>query len=129
MFRLVWFLIGIAIGAWIVRPVQEAPRQAHRYSAPKSDAPPPAEASSAKAAKPAPPRKATAPAEPDPLIDIKGIGPTALARLTELGITTFAQVADETPESLAEKMGGRITAERIKREDWIGQAKASAKKD
>lgn len=125
MFRLIWFLIGVAIGTWILRPVSDTSRQAARYAAPKADAP--VDNGSAKAAKPAAPRKAAAPAEPDPLIDIKGIGPTALARLTELGITTFAQLAAETPESLAEKMGGRITAERIRREDWIGQAKTSGK--
>lgn len=128
MFRLIWFILGFVIGSWIVRPTPSAPpvekSSTPRYAAPKADVPPD-DNRPANAAKPAAPRKAEKPGEPDPLIDIKGIGPTALARLTELGIITFAQLADETPESLAEKMGGRITAERIQREDWIGQAKAS----
>jgi predicted flap endonuclease-1-like 5' DNA nuclease len=126
MFRILFFILGILIGSWLLRPIQREERPA----APPAPAKPTAPAAPPKpAAAPTAPAFKAAPsiatsAQPDALIDIKGIGLVALERLNELGIVTFAQLAAETPESLAEKMGGRTTAERIAREDWIGQAKA-----
>ncbi len=64
-----------------------------------------------------PPFKA---AEPDDLTAIKGIGPKYARALNEIGITTFAQLAQEDPESLAAKLG--VAESVIRRQDWIGQA-------
>jgi predicted flap endonuclease-1-like 5' DNA nuclease len=123
MFRILFFILGILIGSWLLRPIQREERPAAPPAPAKPAAPPkPAASPTAPAFKAAPPTATSA--QPDALIDIKGIGLVALERLNELGIVTFAQLAAETPESLAEKMGGRTTAERIAREDWIGQAKA-----
>jgi predicted flap endonuclease-1-like 5' DNA nuclease len=63
------------------------------------------------------------PAQPDALIDIKGIGPKFVEMLHAAGITTFEQLAAYDADSLAEKLGGRVTAERIRREQWIEQAR------
>lgn len=59
----------------------------------------------------------------DPLIRIKGLGPKAAARLAELGITRFDQLA-----ALDEAGAARIDAEmgtfrgRIARDRWVEQA-------
>jgi len=55
---------------------------------------------------------------------IKGLPKTAKAKLQAAGITTFAQLAAMSPHELAAAIGDGegTTAERIVREDWIGQA-------
>jgi predicted flap endonuclease-1-like 5' DNA nuclease len=133
MFRLLLFIIGLAIGGWLLRPT---PKDAAAPSQPSST---PNGEGSIKQFKPAPsaPKAAARlradseaaktkeiPVVVDNLLDIKGIGPTFVKRLNELGITSFAQLAQENPEDLAEKMGGRVTADRIAREQWLEQAKA-----
>ncbi len=60
----------------------------------------------------------------DDLKLIRGIGPAFQKRLNTLGIFTFAQLADEDPERLANRMGPLITARRICQDGWIVQAKA-----
>ena len=61
----------------------------------------------------------------DELHSIKGVGAVSEGRLRELGVTTFAQIAawsDEDIEAVAPRMN--ISAERIRHEDWVGQARA-----
>jgi len=59
------------------------------------------------------------------LRSIKGIGDVAEGRLREAGITNVAQVAAWT-DSDVERFAGllRVSAERIRREDWVGQARS-----
>lgn len=58
----------------------------------------------------------------DPLTRINGIGPVYARALNALGIVSFAQLADQDPESLAHRMGVSISAQRIRRERWIEKA-------
>jgi hypothetical protein len=69
------------------------------------------------------------PAELDDLKNIRGIGPGIEARLHEGRVQTYAQLAQMTPEELAERVGDLIgmSAARVERQDWIGQAKRLAK--
>lgn len=60
----------------------------------------------------------------DDLAEIVGIGPVFRVRLREAGITTFAQVAEATPEELAAV--AEQSVDRVVRDDWIGQAKKLA---
>lgn len=80
--------------------------------------------------KPDVPPVESAPSEaptPDPLTEINGIGPAYEKALHELGIYTFAQLAEQSAEALAERLDNpRLTAERIERDEWIEQAKARA---
>ena len=86
---------------------------------------------SAKAAKPAAvaapiadtaPKAATT-TSGDDISLIGGIGPKIHKALTDMGITTFAQIAAWTPEDV-ERIEGEIKQKgRVAREDWIEQAK------
>jgi predicted flap endonuclease-1-like 5' DNA nuclease len=67
---------------------------------------------------PAPP-----PAAPDDFTRIDGIGPAYARALYELGINTFAGLAQADPDEVATRID-RLSAGRIRREDWIGQAAA-----
>lgn len=64
------------------------------------------------------------PDEKDNLTDIKGIGPFIEKRLNMLGIYTFKQLSELTPE-LVDRVGNAIEffPGRIARENWIGQAR------
>lgn len=64
----------------------------------------------------------------DDFTQIRGIGPRFAEALYRCGITTFAALASETPDSLAEKLAPyvAIRPQRIRDFDWIGQAKARA---
>jgi large subunit ribosomal protein L21 len=64
----------------------------------------------------------------DDLTAIKGLGKVKAAKLAESGITTFAQIAEWTDADLAD-YGQRTNTSpgQIKREDWVGQAKALLK--
>jgi predicted flap endonuclease-1-like 5' DNA nuclease len=68
------------------------------------------------------------PDEKDNLTAIKGIGPFIEKRLNMLGIYTFKQLSELTPE-LVDRVGNAIEffPGRIERENWIGQAKNFAK--
>lgn len=67
----------------------------------------------------------TPPAEaPDELEKIRGIGPVLKARLNELGITTFAQIAALTEADLARLDEVLDFKGRIAREKWVEQARA-----
>jgi predicted flap endonuclease-1-like 5' DNA nuclease len=135
MFRILWFILGFVIGSWLMRPphredasttAQNGRAEINSFGKPTASAP---QAAARLRAEQDTAKTKELPVVVDNLLDIKGIGPTFVNRLNDLGITSFAQLADENPQDLAEKMGGRITAERIAREDWIGQAKARVTSD
>jgi predicted flap endonuclease-1-like 5' DNA nuclease len=65
--------------------------------------------------------------EPDALTEINGIGPAFEKALNALGIYSYAQLAQQSPEDLAERLDVRVTAERIARDEWIEQAKHMAR--
>lgn len=55
--------------------------------------------------------------------EIDGIGPVIVRKLAEIGVTTFRQIAEWTPEDTA-RIGDQLDFKgRIEREDWIAQAK------
>jgi len=64
----------------------------------------------------------------DDLTAIKGLGKVKAAKLAESGITSYAQIAKWTDADLAD-YGQRTNTSpgQIKREDWVGQAKALLK--
>lgn len=65
----------------------------------------------------------------DDLTQISDIGPRFAHALELIGITRFAQLATQTPESLADRLAEHVTvrAQRIRDKDWIGQAAKLAK--
>ncbi|MEL6324296.1 MAG: NADH-quinone oxidoreductase subunit NuoE [Pseudomonadota bacterium] len=67
-----------------------------------------------------------APDTPDDLKRIKGIGPKNEEALNALGIYTFRQIADWTPDNVDWVEGSLSFPGRIGREDWISQAKVLA---
>ena len=111
MRNLVYFLLGIILGYWINEYLrsESAPRTQAQTSEPVRVA--------REAAKPA------ALPTPDPLIEIKGIGPSFVQALNALDIYTFAQLARQDADDLATRMNVRVTADRIRRERWIEQAR------
>jgi predicted flap endonuclease-1-like 5' DNA nuclease len=59
----------------------------------------------------------------DDLTIVKGIGAVSAQRLSDAGVTRFAQLAawsDKDLDRIAEEI--KISSERIRREDWVGQA-------
>jgi predicted flap endonuclease-1-like 5' DNA nuclease len=68
-----------------------------------------------------------APAGPgDDLKKISGIGPVVEAKLKDLGITRFDQIAGLSDEDL-EKVDTALNFKgRVQRDDWVGQARALA---
>jgi hypothetical protein len=65
------------------------------------------------------------PPKSDDLTLINGIGPAVEKRLHEVGIFTFTQLAALTPADIAASVASiaGMTAERIIKQDWIGQAR------
>ncbi|MFV2064873.1 MAG: helix-hairpin-helix domain-containing protein, partial [Chloroflexota bacterium] len=62
----------------------------------------------------------------DELGSITGIGPEMSKRLRSVGITSVGQIAAWSPEDIREIAEGiELDAERIEREDWVGQAQAA----
>lgn len=78
---------------------------------------------------PAPSLPEVEPPEPDRLVVIKGIGPVYAKLLNDAGITTFAQLAQQTPEQLDEILGAEENSRMADVEDWIEQAQALADND
>jgi len=70
----------------------------------------------------------TEPDEKDDLTKIKGIGPFIEKRLNMIGIYTFQQLGDLTPE-LIDRVGAAIEffPHRIVRDNWVGQARSFVK--
>lgn len=67
------------------------------------------------------------PAAPDDLKMISGVGPVMEAKLHDLGIYTFAQIAKWTEKEVAWVDGYLSFRGRIVRDDWIKQADALAR--
>jgi capsular exopolysaccharide synthesis family protein len=65
----------------------------------------------------------------DDLTIIDGIGPSDEKLLNEIGITSFAKLAAEDHEILAEKIDGRISLEQIQIDQWIQQASELSQTD
>jgi len=86
-------------------------------------------AKKAKAAAPkteAPAPKAEKAATPDTADDLKrisGVGPVIVGKLEALGITTFQQIADFTPEEITRVDDELNFKGRIERDEWVKQAK------
>jgi predicted flap endonuclease-1-like 5' DNA nuclease len=59
----------------------------------------------------------------DDLTIIEGIGPAYAKALNAIEIKTFAELAAQNADDLASRMQTRVTADRIRQDDWIGQAK------
>jgi len=61
----------------------------------------------------------------DDLTAIKGLGKVKAAKLVAAGVTSYAQVAAWTDDDIAE-FGLKVNTSpgQIKREDWVGQARA-----
>lgn len=66
----------------------------------------------------------------DDLTRIKGVGPKLVARLAELGVTSFAQIAawNEADIDRIDSQLGRFEG-RIRRDSWVEQAKLLAAGD
>lgn len=71
------------------------------------------------------PIRKVVPPEKDDLQIINGIGPAVEHRLHGVGIFTFAQLAALSPADIAASVADitGLTAERILRQNWIGQAR------
>jgi predicted flap endonuclease-1-like 5' DNA nuclease len=107
MVKLRYLVIGLVLGfvlAWIW--LEEGQAESRSVDSPPDSPSRPA------------PRKSK-----DPLTDIDGIGPSYEQALNAMGIFTFAQLAAQNADSLASNMTARVTAERIRREQWIEQAR------
>ena len=72
--------------------------------------------------------RALEPPEIDDLKRIHGVSPAVERRLHGVGIYTYAQLAALSPADIAASVAGLsgLTAERIIRQDWIGQARKLA---
>ncbi|MBX2850058.1 MAG: 50S ribosomal protein L21 [Acidiferrobacterales bacterium] len=105
-----------AIGGKGSAKKKAAPKKAEdpkKAAAPKAEAPKKAAAPKAEA-----PKKD----EADDLTRISGVGPVIVGKLEALGITTFQQVADFTPEDI-ERIDGELNFKgRIDRDEWVKQA-------
>ncbi|WP_233417106.1 helix-hairpin-helix domain-containing protein [Halovulum marinum] len=108
---------------------------APRADAPKADAAK-ADASKAETAKPEaakveaarPEAVKAAPKAADDLTQLKGVGPKMAANLNAQGVSSFADIAawdDARIDQMDEALGG--LPGRIRRDDWVGQAKALIK--
>ena len=59
----------------------------------------------------------------DDLTRISGVGPVLQEKLYRLGITTYQQIAEMTPEDIARVDEVLDFPGRVEREDWVGQAR------
>lgn len=59
----------------------------------------------------------------DDLSRISGVGPVLVGKLESLGITTFQQIVDFTPEDITRIDGELNFKGRIERDNWVEQAK------
>jgi len=66
------------------------------------------------------------PENADDLTRISGVGPKLAETLNELGVFTFEQIAEWTPENVAFVDARLKFKGRIERDDWIGEAKKLA---
>lgn len=75
-----------------------------------------------------PPVHHEAPAAPDDLKKLEGIGPKVAEHLNKMGITTFAQLAEANVDEI-QKMLNEAGLQMMNPEGWIMQAKLAAKGD
>lgn len=64
----------------------------------------------------------------DSLQSIRGIGAVSEERLRAIGVTTIAQISawsEDDVDMVAAQI--KVSVERIRREDWVGQARAAAR--
>ena len=59
----------------------------------------------------------------DDLTMIEGIGPSYARALNSIGIRNFSELAGQSPSNLSKRLDGRVSAARIRNQDWIGQAR------
>lgn len=104
-------------------PELVTPAEAPTESEPEAKSAPDADTQSAPDAPLAEPETETPPISED-LTRIKGLGPKAAAKLSELGVTSLAQIANWTDEDVS-RMDDAINGRgRIERDEWVKQAKA-----
>ena len=124
--------VKAALGAGSVAGVAVAAAAAPKKAAKKAEAPKAKaakeEAPKAEAKKAAPKAKAKkADASADDLTQISGVGPVIVKKLHDLGVTTFAQIAEWTADDVA-AMDEKLNFKgRIDRDNWIEQAKEFSK--
>lgn len=104
---------------------EEAPAEILSAAAIPEDAAPAAEEKPAPKAKADDSKKADD-GGADDLTKISGVGPVIVKKLTDLGYTTFKQIAELTPEEIAEIDEKLNFKGRIEREEWVKQAKELA---
>jgi predicted flap endonuclease-1-like 5' DNA nuclease len=63
------------------------------------------------------------PGSGDDLTVIDGIGPMYARALNAIGIVSYADLARQKPVELSQRLDGRVSAARIRNQDWIGQAR------
>lgn len=106
-------ITGISIGKGGTSKKAAAPKAAAKPTVTKAEAKPAkAEAKATDAA--------------DDLKKISGVGPVIEEKLHKLGITSFSQIADFTPEEIADVDEKLNFKGRIERDDWLSQAKILA---
>ena len=131
--RLQFFMLGLLVGWWLAQRrgrIADTPARLRTQAEPAVAARPPGEPKPSIPAahvEPLPAAVSTTESESDPLTEIKGIGLTFERALRVAGITTFSQLAACDSDALAEKLGGRVSGERIRRENWISQAQERAR--
>jgi predicted flap endonuclease-1-like 5' DNA nuclease len=128
--RLQFFILGLLAGWWLSRQNidwQGVAKLVEEWATLPASEPAGIPAVKAPSAAARPAAEALDGGEPDVLTEIKGIGPTFEHALRQAGITTFAQLAALDADALAEKLDGRVTGERIRRENWIAQAQERAR--
>jgi predicted flap endonuclease-1-like 5' DNA nuclease len=108
--RFRYFLLGLLVGIYL----------GWRWFSPEA-----ARARLVPEPEPVPPKPKARP-KPDPLIEIDGIGPTFVNALNSIGVWTFEDLAAQDADTLAARLPARITADRIRRDGWIEQARARA---
>lgn len=114
MARLVYFLLGLLVGRWLselMREWAEAPPVDESTPLPRASAPLPKRSVAQESA-----------VAPDDLTQITGLGPTAAKALNDIGIWTYAQLAQQSEEDLISRLPTRVGT-RVGRDKWIEQAK------
>lgn len=104
-------------------PPAPKPKPASAKAKPKAAAAPTAE-TKPNTAPAAPKKRKSSSSAMDDLTRIKGIGPKLSQSLRDMGIRTFAQIADLTPEEI-DSINARLRFKgRVEREQWIEQARS-----
>ena len=100
------------------KPAAEAAKDEKPAAAAKKDEKP-----AAAEKKPAAKKAKADDAGTDDISKISGVGPVLVKKLSDLGYTSLQQIADMTPEQVAEVDEALSFKGRIEREEWIEQAK------